>query len=344
MTLLRPALTALAVASLALSVTCNASAAADGATKPAYGPELEGFDYPYPVQHFAFDSQRQALQMAYMDVPPAVGKANGRTVVLLHGKNYCSATWAPTIGVLARAGFRVIAVDQIGFCKSSKPEAYQFTFAQLARNTHDLLHSLQIEKTTVMGHSTGGMLGIRYALTYPEQVEQLVLVDPIGLEDWRAKGVPPISIDQWYARELKTTDERIRSYEKATYFAGQWRDAYEPSVQMLAGMYRGPGRERVAWNSALLYDMILNQPVVYEFDQLKVPTLLMIGDKDITAIGKDAATPAVQATLGHYPALARDAARAIPHATLVQFPDAGHAPQMQDPDRFHEALLKGLAR
>jgi len=340
MTLPRPSLAMLATAALALFVASDTSAAATQV--PTYGPELEGFDYPYPVQRFTFHSQRQDLQMAYMDVPAAAGKANGRTVVLLHGKNYCSATWAPTIGVLANAGFRVIAIDQVGFCKSSKPAAYQFSFAQLARNTNDLLHSLHIDKATVMGHSTGGMLGIRYALTYPGQVEQLVLVDPIGLEDWRAKGVPPISVDQWYERELKTTDERIRNYEKATYFGGQWRDAYEPSVQMLAGMYRGPGRERVAWNSALLYDMILNQPVVYELNQLKVPTLLMIGDKDMTAIGKDAAPPAVQATLGRYPELARQAATTIPRATLVQFPDAGHAPQMQEPERFHEALLTHL--
>ncbi|UPG90689.1 alpha/beta hydrolase [Luteibacter aegosomaticola] len=342
MTRTLPMMTAAAVAALAFSVTFNASAADGPASAPVYGPELEGFDYPYPVQRFAFRSQRQDLQMAYMDVPAAGGKANGRTVVLLHGKNYCSATWGPTIGVLAKAGFRVIAVDQIGFCKSSKPEAYQFTFAQLARNTNDLLRSLHIDKATVMGHSTGGMLGIRYALSYPDQVDQLVLVDPIGLEDWRAKGVPPISVDQWYERELKTTDERIRNYEKATYFAGQWRDAYEPSVQMLAGMYRGPGRERVAWNSALLYDMILTQPVVYELNQLKMPTLLMIGDKDVTAIGKDFAPPAIQGTLGHYPELARAAVAAIPKATLVQFPDAGHAPQMQEPEQFHESLLKGL--
>lgn len=311
-------------------------------TAPTYGPELEGFAYPYPVKRFTFTSQRQALQMAYMDVPADTASANGRTVVLMHGKNYCSATWGPTIGVLAKAGYRVIAMDQIGFCKSSKPDSYQYSFAQLARNTNDLLQSLHISRATVMGHSTGGMLGIRYALTYPDQVEQLVLVDPIGLEDWRAKGVPPISVDQWFARELATTVDRIRNYEKATYFAGQWRDDYEPSVQMLAGMYRGPGRERVAWNSALLYDMILNQPVVYELPQLKVPTVLMVGDRDTTAIGKDFAPKEVQATLGRYPALARATVEAIPHALLIEFPQAGHAPQMQDPERFHAAMLDAL--
>jgi polar amino acid transport system substrate-binding protein len=195
----------------------------------------------------------------------------------------------------------------------------------------------------MIGHSTGGMLGIRYALSYPQQTEQLVLVDPIGLEDWRAKGVPPVSVDQWYTRELATSAERIRNYEKNTYFAGTWRADYEPSVQMLAGMYRGPQRALVAWNSALLYDMILTQPVYYELPQIKVPTLLMIGDKDTTAIGKEFAPPEVRPSLGNYPQLARHAAAMIAHAKLVEFADAGHAPQMQQPEIFHEALLKGMA-
>jgi len=308
---------------------------------PVYGPELQGFNYPAPVQRFEFTSQGVPLSMAYMDVSPA--HANGRTVVLLHGKNFCSATWDATIHRLANAGYRVIAPDQIGFCKSSKPEHYQYSFQQLARNTHALLESLGVREATIAGHSTGGMLAIRYALMYPRETQQLVLVNPIGLEDWKAKGVPSLSVDQWYQRELKTTADGIRRYEQSTYYAGQWRADYEPWVQMLAGMYRGPGKQIVAWNSALLYDMIYTQPVVYELGQLSMPTLLLIGQKDTTAIGKDAAPPEVRAKLGHYPELGKTAAKAIPHATLVEFADAGHAPQMQDPDAFHKALLEGLA-
>jgi pimeloyl-ACP methyl ester carboxylesterase len=111
---------------------------------------------------------------------------------------------------------------------------------------------------------------------------------------------------------------------------------------MLAGLNRGPGHEVVAWNSALLYEMITTQPVVYELGALKPPVLLMIGDKDNTAIGKDLAPPAIRGTLGDYPALGKAAATAIPHATLVEFPALGHAPQIQDPDAFHKALLAGL--
>jgi len=306
----------------------------------AYGPELQGFDYPYAVKQFAFLSQGEYLHMAYMDVAPAAPPRGA--VVLLHGKNFCGATWEATIKVLSEAGYRVVVPDQIGFCKSSKPAHYQFSFQQLARNTQALLASLGVEKATIVGHSTGGMLGIRYALMYPEQVRRLVLVDPIGLEDWKAKGVPSISVDQWYQRELKTTAESIRRYEQATYYAGEWKPDYQRWVDMLAGLYREPGREAVAWDSALIDDMIYTQPVIYEFDKVAVPTLLIVGDKDITALGKDLAPPELRAKLGNYPELGKNAAHLIPNAKLIEFPDLGHAPQIQDAEAFHKALLEYL--
>ncbi len=313
------------------------------AAEPAYGAELEGFDYPFPVQRHAFTSQRQTVQMAYLDLKPAAPvQPNGRTVVLLHGKNFCAATWEGTLRILQQQGFRVIAPDQIGFCKSSKPAAYQYSFQQLAHNTKALLDTLGVKRAIVIGHSTGGMLATRYALMFPDAVEQLVMVNPIGLEDWKAEGVPSLSIDQWHARELQVTAERIRNYERATYYAGQWRPEYETWVQMLAGMFRGPGRDTVAWHSALLYDMIFTQPVLYEFGKITVPTLLLFGEQDNTAIGKDIAPAAVKARLGDYPALARKTVAAIPGARLVLFPELGHAPQIQDPQRFHRALLEGL--
>jgi pimeloyl-ACP methyl ester carboxylesterase len=187
------------------------------------------------------------------------------------------------------------------------------------------------------------MLAVRYALLYPEEVDKLVLVNPIGLEDWKVLGVPWQSVDTWYKRELQTTAQRIHSYEQSTYYANQWEPRYEPWVQMLAGMYRGPGRSQVAWDSALLYDMIYTQPVIYEFGHLTMPVILLIGDKDTTAIGKDAAPPDVRAKLGNYPVLAKQAAAQIPHATLVEFPDLGHAPQIQAPERFHKMLLENLS-
>ncbi|MBC3239725.1 alpha/beta hydrolase [Pseudomonas lurida] len=307
----------------------------------SYGPELQGFDYPYPLKHFEFQSQGKSLQMGYMDVP-ANGKPNGRNVVLMHGKNFCGATWEGSIKALSDAGYRVIAPDQVGFCSSSKPDHYQYSFQQLANNTHQLLEKLGIQKATLLGHSTGGMLATRYALMYPDQTEQLAMVNPIGLEDWKALGVPSLTVDQWYERELKVSAEGIRKYQLNTYYVGRWKPEYERWVDMYAGLSNGPGHTRVAWNSALIYDMIFTQPVYYEFKHLQMPTLLLIGTADNTAIGKDVAPAAVKAKLGNYAVLGKQVAALIPHATLVEFPGLGHAPQMEEPAQFHTALLQGL--
>ena len=307
---------------------------------PRYGARLEGFEYPHPVKTFAFTSQAQPLEMAYLDIAPAT--PNGRTVVLLHGKNFCAATWESAITALSGAGYRIVVPDQIGFCKSSKPQRYQYSFAQLAGNTRSLLEKLGIERATVVGHSMGGMLAARFALQYPQATERLVLVNPIGLEDWRAKGVPWRSIDAWYAREQKTTFDSIRDYQRTVYYGGDWKPAYEQWVQMLGGMYAGEGHEAVAWSQALTSDMVFNQPVVYELPYVSAPTTLLIGQKDRTAIGKDLASPEVAKTLGDYPALGKRAAAAIPGATLVEFADLGHSPQVEAPARFNAALLSAL--
>ena len=315
---------------------------AQTAVHPVYGPRLEGYDYPFPVHIYAFTSQRQTLEMAYMDVAPT-GAPNGRTVVLLHGKNFCAATWAPTINALTGDGYRVVAVDQVGFCKSSKPAAYQFSLSQLAANTRALLDSLNIERPIVMGHSMGGMLGIRYALQNPDAVSRLVLVNPIGLEDWQAEGVPYARLDDAFAGERRTTFDSIKAYQRRFYYNGDWRDRYDEPVAMLAGLYAGPGGEIVAWNQAQTSDMIFNQPVVHELPALRVPTLLFIGEMDRTAPGAARATEAVQARLGRYDQLGRRTVEAIPQARLIAFPDLGHSPQVEAPEVFHAALLAALA-
>lgn len=330
----------LAAFAASLLLATAAVATADTVREPTYGQELQGFDYPFAVSYYRFRSQGQGMQMAYMDVQPAA--PNGKTAVLLHGKNFCAATWEGSIKSLTAAGYRVIAVDQLGFCKSTKPGGYQFTFQQLADNTHGLLASLGIRHAAVIGHSTGGMLAMRYALMYPEAVDQLVLVDPIGLEDWKTKGVPWLSLDGWLAREKTVSADSIRSYERATYYAGTWDPAYEKWVQMLAGLYRGSGRTAVQSSSARLYDMIATQPVFYELEHIAMPVLLMIGDKDTTAIGKDLAPEPIRATLGNYPVLGKQAAARFARAQLIEFPDLGHAPQIQAPDRFNEALVQWL--
>ncbi len=301
---------------------------------------VHAVDYPYPIERFSFDSQRQSLHMAYMDVP-AQGDARG-TYVLLHGKNFNGAYWASTIEFLAAQGFRVVVPDQIGFGASSLPAHYQFTFAQLAANTKGLLDELEVSSVRVLGHSMGGMLATRFALQYPNLVEQLILLNPIGLEDWRAMGVPHVAVEGIYAAERKKDFEAIQAYQKASYYDGVWKDEYTPWAQMLADAYQGRRGKRFAWNMALTADMILSQPVVYQFNQLRVPTVLMVGLRDRTAIGSNLVEPSLAQKMGDYPALTRSVAAQIPQVEVMTFDGIGHLPHIEAPKRFLSALERAL--
>ncbi|KAF7511298.1 hypothetical protein GJ744_004863 [Endocarpon pusillum] len=306
------------------------------------------FTYPWPIQYQELLTQQQSLCQAYMDVhpDPSISPIPVGTVVLLHGKNFCGATWERTARVLLSSGYRVIIPDHIGFCKSSKPAAYQYSLQQLALNVHSILSSLNsTAPLTVIGHSLGGMLATRFTLMYLSLVSRLVLVNPIGLEDWKAKGVPYQSTDQIYLGERASNYTSIRGYEQSTYYLGTWTPAYDVWVDMLVRIYRGPEAEPYAFDQALITDAVYTQPIVYELPLLtKTKVLLLIGAKDTTAIGKAWAPPDVQRILGNYSVLGKEAASAIgTNATLVEFEDLGHAPQIQAPERFHKALMDWLA-
>lgn len=310
------------------------------AEKPAFDARLSGYDYPYPVHTLELDSQRQTLEMAYMDVRP--DQPNGDTVLLLHGKNFSGAYWQTTIERLTEEGYRVVVPDQIGFGKSSKPEHFQYSFQTLADHTRTLLDDLDIDDVTVVGHSMGGMLATRFVLMFPERSESLVLVNPIGLEDWR-KYVPWQSVDAWYQGELAKEPADVKQYMTKAYFDGEWKDRYQPLLTLQQGWLRGPDYPRIAWNSALAYDMIFNQPVVYEFHHIEVPTLLIIGTRDRTALGRNRAPEDIRDQLGRYDRLGARTAKAIPNAKLVELEGIGHVPQYEAYDDYIEALTDFLA-
>lgn len=304
-----------------------------------YDADLTNFDYPFPVHFFDFESQRQNLQMAYMDIHPE--EPNGKVVVLLHGKNFSGAYWEDTIRGLIDEGYRVVVPDQIGFGKSTKPESFQFTFQTLATYTQKLLDELQIHRATIVGHSMGGMLATRYALMFPEQTAGLVMVNPIGLEDWQ-KVVPYQPVEAWFAAEMNANRESVKEYMRFAYFDGQWKEDYDELIELQAGWTEGPDKELIAWVAALTFDMVFTQPVLYGFPDITAPTLLIIGQRDRTALGRHLVEPEIAESLGDYPELGRATHRAIPNSQLVELDDIGHVPQFEDFDAYFQALLTFL--
>lgn len=307
----------------------------------ALDPELKDYVYPFPVQHFAVKVKDQKFQMAYMDVAPQ-GTIKG-VVVLLHGKNFSGSYWEKTIRNLVTHQYRVIVPDQIGFGKSSKPEHFPYTFQLLSQFTRDLLATLKIEKFSLVGHSMGGMLATRMALMYPEDVTKLILVNPIGLEDWKTK-VPYRTVNELYQMELKNDEAKIRDYQMTSYFDGKWKPEYEKGIEILVGWTKHPKYSLIAWNSALTTDMIFTQPVIYEMKHLRMPTLLLLGTRDRTAVGKGWAEPSVKAELGRYDLLGKEVIKLIPQGTLVELPWIGHLPQVEDFESYWKKLIGYLEK
>ncbi len=309
---------------------------------PDFGANLERFTYPWPVQTMTVDIVGQPATMAFMDIAPA--RPNGSSVVLLHGKNFCGATWEGTARALSAAGYRVLVPDQIGFCKSSKPRSAQYSFEILASFTRRLMTSRGIAHATIVGHSMGGMLAMRFAIMYPDAVDRLVLVNPLGLKDRSEEGLPYVDVDTLWAGERKASYASIKAYQQQNYYHGTWKPAYDRWVWMLAGMYQGSGRDAVALAQAKTSEMIKTQAVAHELYRVRPATTLIVGTLDRTAFGRAQTPPRLRQFLEAIPVAADSAVKAMPNATLVKLDGLGHAPQVEDPARFEKVLLATLAQ
>jgi pimeloyl-ACP methyl ester carboxylesterase len=294
--------------------------------------------YPYPVQYLNIKIEGSNHKMAYMDVAPS--NPNGEAVLLLHGKNFNGYYWKEVIAALSKEGYRVIVPDQIGWGKSDKPVIH-YSFPLLANNTKKLLDTLGVTKVTVVAHSMGGMLATRFAVMYPNTVSKLVLENPIGLEDY-SLFVPYQSTDKLYANEKQATYESLKKYQQSYYPI--WKPEYEQYVQAQLDATLIGNKDTNALVSALTYQMIYEQPVVYYFDKIKAPTLLIIGQEDRTVVGKNLLNDEQKMQYGQYPALGRKTKNDIKNATLVEVPGVGHIPHVQVLSIYLNHLLSSLKR
>jgi pimeloyl-ACP methyl ester carboxylesterase len=297
---------------------------------------LSSFQYPFAVDTYRFVSQGTSLDMAYMYLEPK--RSALPTVLLLHGKNFNGAYWEETAKMLNASGYGVVIPDQIGFGKSSKPTAYQYSFEALAKNTKNLLDYLSVDQVHVIGHSMGGMLASRFALLFPEKTEKVTLVNPLGLENY-LRYVEYKDIDFFYKNELGLTPERIRNYQKAYYYDGVWNDKYEALAAPLIGWVIGPDWDKLAQISARVYDMIFTGPVVEEFKYFQMPAHLIIGTRDRTGPGRNWKRADSDHELGRYDLLGMEVRRNSPNVTVIELGDYGHAPQIENFEVFKEALL-----
>jgi pimeloyl-ACP methyl ester carboxylesterase len=284
-----------------------------------WGPvsiNLEDVPYPHPVSFIDFTLFNEQVRMAFMDVAPA-RPGDAPVVVLLHGGNYFAKAWDGTITALRDAGFRVVAIDQIGYGRSSKP-LVPYTLDMHAANTKRVLDHLGITRAALVGHSMGGMLATRFAFAYPGMTTHLVMVNPIGLSDARQGRVwtePRAALDRPYQAALNT----IRGHVVT------WDDAYLEYVRIHYGWTLSGEWPRLAMVRAL-NSQVMQTPVVYDWPHIQAPALLIGGREDGP----------------QFPELARAAVDALPNGHLLLFPDVGHNPHWEAQHLLHPALIRFL--
>jgi pimeloyl-ACP methyl ester carboxylesterase len=123
------------------------------------------------------------------------------------------------------------------------------------------------------------------------------------------------------------------------YFHNEWKQEYEKLLDESARFINTPGFPAYARSMALTSDMIFTQPVCYEFKNLQLPVVLIIGQEDRTAIGKEKAQ---NVQLGNYPLLGKQTAAIIPKCQLIELKGLGHIPHIEDFKQFTDALRNAL--
>jgi len=243
------------------------------------------------------------------------------TVLLLHAGIADRRMWQPQVEVLEAAGHSVIAPDLRGFGER-RLEPALFSYV---RDAEELLDG----PATVVGCSLGGRVALELALHRPDFVERLVVIAP-GFPGW-----------EW-------SDETRAGWaaEEEAYEAGDFETAAEASVRMWVD---GPDRSREevdpdmraavtdmvlrsyemqhgAWEAGADEEAVLDPPIGGRLDEIRCPTLVVVGEYDVADMR----------------GIAAHLADSIDGARLVTIADAAHLPSLERADEVNALVLAFL--
>jgi pimeloyl-ACP methyl ester carboxylesterase len=266
-----------------------------------------------PLQEVTLHGHRVGFRIA----------GEGPLIVLLHGITSTSDVWLEAMGQLAER-YTVVAPDLLGHGRSAKPRG-DYSLGAYASGGRDLLGVLGFERGTVVGHSLGGGIALQFAYQFPEYCERLVLVSSGGLGKevhplLRAGALPgselvmPLIAPNWAVRAGAAVAEFLQR------FGVQAGPDLAEAARGYASLADRGAREAFLHTLRAVID--LEGQRVSASDRLylaeRLPTLLIWGTDD----------PIIPVEHG------RAAVKRIPRSRLVEFPGAGHWPQLDDPERF----------
>jgi 3-oxoadipate enol-lactonase len=248
-------------------------------------------------------------------------RGTGQPILLLHAGVADCRMWDEQVVQLSQQ-HAVIRCDLRGFGRTARGSVRFSHFRDVAT----LLDSLGIAGTHLVGASFGGRVAIDFALAYPQRIRSLMLSAPA------ISGMTPSS-------EMLGND----STEEAFLKKGDFEGAAEFNVQTwVVGLYRQPGevsstlRQRV--KEMQLHNYAIPSPIgaesiplepraITRLEEIVVPTLILIGDKD----------------LPFFQSLSATAAKRIPNGKRYVIPDVAHMISMEKPEEFNRFLINFVA-
>lgn len=254
----------------------------------------------------------------------------GPAVILLHGYTQTSRMWRPIIPLLAEK-FTVIAPDLPGIGDSSVPVDNQIGMITAARQIHDLVRSLKIDKARVVGHDIGLMVAYAYAAQFPTETERLVVMDAFlpGVPGWEPIYNNP---NIWHFRFNGEYPEKLVQGRERTYFEYFWNvlaadkthSIPEADRKAYTKAYSRAGRMHAGWAYFASWPQLSKDFAQLSQRKLTMPVLSIGGEK----------------SLGYQ--LADQMKLVADDVTVVVLKDTGHWISEERPKETTDALVKFL--
>jgi pimeloyl-ACP methyl ester carboxylesterase len=246
------------------------------------------------------------------------GDEHAPAMILIHGFASSTLVWSKVFLKLADAGYRVIALDMLGYGYSAKPRKGEYTIAGQAKLLMRLLDRLGIPRAIFVGSSYGGAVAATCALDYPDRVEKLILVGavnnnrPLAFTLMRLFGSPvfgdvvsPLLIGS--RRLLRRRMKRV--YDRHSWALDERRVDARHLPLRAAGTHRAIIRTVRSWDA---------ERISRDAHLIKQPALLLWGENDLDIPLADGERLHAQ----------------IPGSRLIVFLNCGHIPHEEYPEAF----------